>query len=237
MKNILLLLLPLLLQTACTSLPTKEGEISYSDLHNSIAQIHIVHPDTTVIENRDLLYSNLIREIRDGWPDLNIEQSTNTDSISYCLEIEVISYRVEYDTHKTSETIDKKTTHYDVYETNTILDFKYKLIDRETKKTVWSKFQKAINTDTNKEVDSCYSSNIFKQLTCDILIEPVVDGLADIIFPFFGPSNDKYPTAISYENIFSTAGKNIAKSLPTPKCSSDGYSTCISHFFRNTLGF
>ena len=236
MKNILILLL--LLQSSCSSLPTKDGEVSYSELHNSTAKIHIVHPDFVVIENRELLYDGLIKEIHDGWPDLRIEQNTNVDSPYYCLDIEVLNYNAEYDTRKTTETVDKKEVHYIVYETRTILDFKYNLINMKTKQTVFSKSVKATDSKENREVDSCYSSNILKEMACDIILKPINDAMSDMLFSrLFGSSNDKYPTTVSYEEMFSTAGSNIAKSLPKPKCSSDGYSTCVAHFFRNTLGF
>ena len=232
MKNIIIILI-LLFQSACASTPNKYGELSYAELSSSVVEINISEPSEVVTKNKEILYSNLLRGIKNGWPDLKVHKNTETEPPLYCLNIDVLRYNVNLNISKTTETVSKEKKYYKIYETRTALGFKYELINLKTGKSTWSKEVNTIVIEENKVKDICGSSSILTGIVCEIVIEPIFDSVVDLILSPFITPHEPYKLPTSYEEMFFKAGEDISKSLPNPRCSTDGYSTCLTHYFRN----
>lgn len=236
MKNILIIAL-LVLQAACSSTPPKEGDANYSTLNESLIAINSVNHNNAINYNNEEIHKNLVAGINEGWPDLKLAKNTETISSAYTLNIEALSYNASFDKTTSVETLSNKTNYYNIYKTKTFLGFKYNITDRETNKVVWSKEVESIVANQNKKNDICHSSSLLKDLACNTIVEPFLETTPDAEFSAIRPPSTDYQPATEYNEMFIKAGRDIANTLPDPQCSSDGYSTCIAHFFRNTLGF
>lgn len=238
MKNTILLIFTLII-VSCTTPPQRiDGEPGYSEISKSTIKLeNISYPENLRQEGLNI-FVNLRNGLLSGWPDMELLDAVNEKMPNYYLSLNILGYEAKYNASKRQEKIDKKKTNYKVYRTLTYLNFSYTLKDKASDKIVWSKTINSKDISTNEEIDNCSSSSLFDELLCEVIVEPIIDGIVDLVLSPLGQGDvpdKKYNSPTSFEEMFYLVGRDIGKSLPEPYCSTDGFIACTSYFFRNEL--